>query len=84
MPKSSEDCVSRSDCISEDIVFPQRDVHVVPEQMEQQGVDLLHAVDRPARYDEAVPADIHHAAAVAAREADGQELALAARGEARD
>ena len=39
---------------SEDIVFPERDVHEVPEDVEQRDVRLLDAVDAEARHHEAV------------------------------
>src|SRR4051794_32206369 len=71
--------MSSSEAIgSEDIVFSQRDVNEIPEQVEQKRVRLLHPVDGPGLHDEAVIADVRHAPAVAAGEAD-REQALATR-----
>ena len=43
---------------SEDIVFSQGDVDLIPQQVQEHGVRLLDAVDRPARHDEAVLAHV--------------------------
>src|SRR5262245_34897161 len=61
----------------EDIVGSQRDVHEIPEQVQQQGVRLLDAMDRPGPDREAVVAELRHATAVAPREAHRQQAELA-------
>src|SRR6267154_4159698 len=63
---------------SEDIVLPHCDVDLVPQQMEERGVCLLHAVDCPALHREAVVAEVGHPSAIAASEADDQEPHLTA------
>src|SRR5262249_5475430 len=63
--------------VSEDIVFSERDVHEIPQEMEERRVRLLDAVDRPRRDDEAVIAEVRQAAAVAPGEADREAAALA-------
>src|SRR4051812_13127608 len=71
--------ISRSEvAVSEDIFFSEGDVNEIPEQVEQQRVRLLDAVDGPGLDDEAVIAGLGHAPAVATGEAD-REVAIAAR-----
>src|SRR5262245_14445041 len=58
--------------LSDDIVLSQGDVNQVPQHVQQRRVYFLDAMDRPRFDGEAVVADIRHAPAVAAGEADGQ------------
>src|SRR5579883_839814 len=58
---------------SEDIFFSQRDVHQVPQQMQEQGVSLLNAMNRPRLDHQDVLGGVHHASTVAAREGDGEQ-----------
>src|SRR6185436_17789622 len=62
---------------SEDIGLSQRDVHLIPQEVQQQRVRLLDAVDRPARNHEAELAQIDHRPAVTTGEADRQRAAFA-------
>src|SRR5215470_10291365 len=66
----------KGEASSEDIVFSQRHVDLVPEEVEEERVALLDAVDRPALHHEAVVAHVGHAAAVAPGEADGEQAEL--------
>src|SRR6185312_11187474 len=61
---------------SEDIVFSQGDVELIPQDVQQDRVGLLDAVDRPAGHDERVLAQVGERAAVAACEADGEQAQL--------
>src|SRR5262245_28700859 len=65
--------------VSEDIVLAQCDVELIPQQVEEDRVDLLDAVDAEGRDHEAMLRDRRHAAAVASRERDRQHPHLARR-----
>src|SRR5690606_4520842 len=64
--------IGRGQLQSKDIVFPHGDVELIPEEVEQDGMGLLNAVDGPGRDDEAEIADVDHGAAVAAGETHGE------------
>src|SRR5882724_6851380 len=60
----------------EDIVLAQGDVGEIPQEMQQQRVRFLHAVDRPRADGEAELAHVGHARSVATGEADRQQPVL--------
>ena len=59
------------------VLLPAREVHEIPEHVEQSLVRLLDAMDAEAPDDEHVVADLGELAAVATREADGEGPELA-------
>src|SRR4051794_29253058 len=65
--------------MSDDVLFAADDVDQIPKNVQQRLVRLLNAVDAEAGDGEAVIADLRHAAAVAAGEADGEQAQFAGR-----